>query len=188
MNFVNPSFLWALFALALPVIIHLFHFRRYKTVYFSNVNFLKEVKQERNNIRQLKRWLLLLSRLLVLFFLVIAFAQPFLKGKTDDVTGSNAVSVYLDNSYSMGLKNKGVELMEWGRDRAEDVVKSYSERDEFLVITNDLKVEEQRWKSKEDALNYIQNIQISSKSLPLENVLQKQQYLFTKSNGNQLKN
>ncbi|MCB0503470.1 MAG: BatA domain-containing protein, partial [Bacteroidetes bacterium] len=84
MKFINPSFLWALLVLAIPIIIHLFHFRRYKTVYFSNVKFLKEVKQERNNIRQLKRWLLLMSRLLVLFFLVAAFAQPFLKGKNAD--------------------------------------------------------------------------------------------------------
>ena len=188
MNFINPSFLWALFALAIPVVIHLFHFRRYKTVYFSNVNFLKEVKQERNNIQQIKRWLLLLSRLLALSFLVFAFAQPYLKGKNNDVAGTKAVSIYLDNSYSMGLKNKGVELIEWGRDRAEDVVKSYSEKDEFLILTNDLKVEEQRWKSKEDALTYIESIELSSKSLPLETIVQKQQYLFTKSNGSQLKN
>jgi hypothetical protein len=188
MNFVNPSFLWALLVLAIPVIIHLFHFRRYKTIYFSNVNFLKEVQQERNNIRQVKRWLLLLSRLLLLFFLVMAFAQPFLKGKTSGQIGKNAVSVYLDNSYSMGLKNKGVELLEWGKDRATEIVKSGSEADEYLVLTNDLKVEEQRWKSREDALNYINSVQVSDKSLPLETILQKQLYLFSKSKSDFLKN
>jgi hypothetical protein len=188
MNFVNPSFLWALLVLAIPVIIHLFHFRRYKTIYFSNVNFLKEVQQERNNIRQVKRWLLLLSRLLLLFFLVMAFAQPLLKGKTSGQIGKNAVSVYLDNSYSMGLKNKGVELLEWGKDRATEIVKSGSEADEYLVLTNDLKVEEQRWKSREDALNYINSVQVSDKSLPLETILQKQLYLFSKSKSDFLKN
>jgi Na+/H+ antiporter NhaD/arsenite permease-like protein len=95
MNFVNPSFLWALLVLAIPVIIHLFHFRRYKTIYFSNVNFLKEVQQERNNIRQVKRWLLLLSRLLLLFFLVMAFAQPLLKGKTSGQIGKKMQSVFI---------------------------------------------------------------------------------------------
>jgi hypothetical protein len=188
MNFVNPSFLWALLVLAIPVIIHLFHFRRYKTVYFSNVNFLKEVQQERNNIRQVKRWLLLLSRLLLLFFLVLAFAQPFFKGKSAGSVGKNAVSIYLDNSYSMGLKNKGVELLEWGKDRAVEIVKSGSAGDEYLILTNDLKVEEQRWKSQEDALNYINGIEVSAKSLPLETIVQKQVYLFSKSKSDNLKN
>ena len=188
MKFINPSFLWALLALAIPIIIHLFHFRRYKTVYFSNVKFLKEVKQERNNIRQLKRWLLLLSRLLVLFFLVLAFAQPFLKGKNADVSKSNAVSIYLDNSYSMGLKNKGVELVEWGKERAADIVNSYSERDQFLVLTNEMSIDEQRWKSKEDALTYLESVELSFKTQPLAKVIGKQEYLFTKSDADQLKN
>ena len=43
MSFVYPAFLFAASLIAIPVIIHLFNFRRYKTVYFSNVQFLKEV-------------------------------------------------------------------------------------------------------------------------------------------------
>jgi hypothetical protein len=46
MQFLHPAFLFALGALAIPVIIHLFNFRRFKTVYFSNVSFLKEIKEE----------------------------------------------------------------------------------------------------------------------------------------------
>ena len=46
MEFLVPGFLWALLALAIPVIIHLFYFRRFKKVYFTNVRFLKEVKEE----------------------------------------------------------------------------------------------------------------------------------------------
>lgn len=188
MKFIDPSFLWALLALAIPIIVHLFHFRRYKTIQFSNVQFLKEVKQERNNVRNVKRWLLLLSRLFALFFMVMAFAQPFLKGKNADKVNNNAVSIYLDNSYSMGLKNKGVELMEWGRDRAKDVVNSYSERDQFLILTNGLNVEEQRWKSKEDALNYIDDIQLSNATVGLDKILSKQNYLFSKSEADVLQN
>jgi len=46
MQFLYPSFLWALLALAIPIIIHLFYFRRFKKVFFTNVKFLKEVKEE----------------------------------------------------------------------------------------------------------------------------------------------
>ncbi|MEZ5002260.1 MAG: BatA domain-containing protein [Chitinophagales bacterium] len=188
MKFINPSFLWALLVLAIPIIIHLFHFRRYKTVYFSNVKFLKEVKQERNNIRQLKRWLLLMSRLLVLFFLVAAFAQPFLKGKNADASITNAISIYVDNSYSMGLKNKGVELLEIGKDQAADIIQSYSDRDRFLVLTNDMSIDEQRWKSKEDALTYLNEVELTYKTQSLDKILGKQSYLFTRSDANRLKN
>jgi len=187
MEFTNSSFLWALFALAIPILIHLFHFRRYKTVYFSNVKFLKEVKQERNNIRQLKRWLLLASRTLAIAFMVFAFAQPFLKGNEDVERGRNAVSIYFDNSHSMALKHKGVELIEWGRDRVSDIVNSYGVDDEFQIITNDISIEEQRWMSREDALNYLNDVELTSNSQPLQKIIDKQNYLYSKSTADVLR-
>ncbi|MBK7818939.1 MAG: BatA domain-containing protein [Sphingobacteriaceae bacterium] len=39
MMFVYPLFLWALTAISIPIIIHLFNFRRSKKVYFTNVHF-----------------------------------------------------------------------------------------------------------------------------------------------------
>ena len=59
MQFVHPSFLWALGLLAIPIIIHLFKFRRFKTVYFSNVAFLKQIQQESTNRNKLKHLLVL---------------------------------------------------------------------------------------------------------------------------------
>jgi len=78
MQFLSPGFLWALAALSIPVIIHLFSFRRYKTIYFSNVRFLKQVKEETASRNNIKHWLVLASRLLALLFLIFAFAQPFI--------------------------------------------------------------------------------------------------------------
>ncbi len=51
MEFTNPGFLYGLFALAIPVIIHLFNFRRFRKVYFTNVKFIEELKQETQNNR-----------------------------------------------------------------------------------------------------------------------------------------
>jgi L-asparagine transporter-like permease len=97
MQFLFPGFLLALAALAIPVIIHLFNFRRYKTVYFSNVRFLREVKEETTSRSKLKHLLVLASRLLALAFLVFAFAQPYIPNKHNQVsTGRKYVSVYLD--------------------------------------------------------------------------------------------
>ena len=68
MHFVFPWFLLALAALAVPVIIHLFHFRRYKKIYFSDIRFLKQVNEEKTTIDELKNRLILASRLFALFF------------------------------------------------------------------------------------------------------------------------
>ena len=55
MAFLNPSFLWALFAMAIPVIIHLINFRKPKVVYFSNTAFIEDVKKETRTKTKLKQ-------------------------------------------------------------------------------------------------------------------------------------
>ncbi|MFI5136035.1 MAG: BatA domain-containing protein, partial [Chitinophagales bacterium] len=64
MSFLYPAFLFALGAIAIPIIIHLFNFRRYKTIYFSNTKFLREVKEKTDSRTQLKHLLVLLCRIL----------------------------------------------------------------------------------------------------------------------------
>ena len=46
MAFANPLLLFGLAAVLIPIIIHLFNFRRYKTVYFSNVKMLEVIKKK----------------------------------------------------------------------------------------------------------------------------------------------
>src|ERR1035438_3666616 len=95
MQFLHSNFLFALSALAIPIIIHLFNFRRYKTVYFSNVTFLKELKEETASQSKLKHLLVLACRLLALAFLVFAFAQPYIPNKKNQLSsGRKFVSIY----------------------------------------------------------------------------------------------
>jgi len=95
MQFLHPTFLYALLALAIPIIIHLFYFRRFKKVYFTNVKFLKEVKEETSARRKIRNLLVLLSRLLALAFLVFAFAQPFIPQDVEVKKGLKSVSVFM---------------------------------------------------------------------------------------------
>lgn len=99
MQFQNPQFLWALFALLVPIVIHLFNLRRYKTVYFSDIRFLKEVQQDSRKQRKLKEWLVLASRLFALTALVLAFARPYLPNENQATQTKNTIIV-LDNSAS----------------------------------------------------------------------------------------
>ncbi len=77
MKWVYPQFLFALAVLIIPLLIHLFHFKRYKTVYFSSLSFLKSIEQEQRSVRKLKRWLIFAARAFAFTFFVFAFAQPY---------------------------------------------------------------------------------------------------------------
>ena len=119
MKFLFPAFLFALFTIAIPIIIHLFSFRQYKTVYFSNVSFLKDIKKESQNKSRLKQILILIARILTLIFLVFAFSQPYIPVSTDTKKQANQIiGVYIDNSFSMnGLSAEG-QLLEAARNKA----------------------------------------------------------------------
>src|SRR5688572_11311269 len=100
MTFLYPSFLWALAALSIPVLIHLFNFRKTARIYFSNTRFLRLVKEVTTAKRRLKHYLILASRLLFLLFLILAFAQPIIPA-IEQLSSSRSVVLYIDNSQSM---------------------------------------------------------------------------------------
>ncbi|MGV6832581.1 MAG: BatA domain-containing protein [bacterium] len=103
MQFKHPEILYALFFLLIPILVHLFQLRRFKKEYFTNVAFLKQVDQQTRKSKQLKKWLILCTRLLLLTCLIIAFAQPYLS-KQENLNTKNEVVIYLDNSFSMQAK------------------------------------------------------------------------------------
>ncbi len=175
MEFLFPSFLWALLALAIPIIIHLFHFRRFKTVYFTNVRFLKEVKEETSARSKLRNLLVLALRCLALAFLVLAFAQPFIPRDVEVKTGAKAVSVFVDNSFSMEALSQDVPLLEKAKQRAREIIEAYSEEDRFQLLTNDFEGRHQRMVSKEDALTFVEELDISPAVRDLNMVLTRQE-------------
>ena len=162
MQFLFPAFLFALAALAIPVIIHLFHFRRFRTVYFTNVRFLREVKEETSNRRKIRDLLVLLARCLAVALLVLAFAQPFLPRNTEGVKkGEQAVSIYIDNSFSMNALSKDLSLLEKAKQKAHEIVQAYANNDKFQVLTSDFEGRHQRLVSKEEAMTFIDEVKIT---------------------------
>ena len=102
MEFLYPNMLYALFALLIPVVIHLFNFRRHKTVYFSNTSILKTIEQENKKTKKLKDLIVLITRMLFIAALVVAFAYPYKKNNnTINNNVDNLIAVYIDNSMSM---------------------------------------------------------------------------------------
>lgn len=161
MQFLYPLFLWGLLALAIPVIIHLFYFRRFKKVYFTNVRFLKALKEETSSRSKLRDLLVLLMRLLAILFLVFAFAQPFLAKEGEADERLRAVAVYLDNSYSMMSTDSDIPLIDHARVKASEIVESFTDSDRFLLLTNDLLPRHQRWVDKKTVLSFIEEVELS---------------------------
>lgn len=121
MAFVNPGFLYALALIAVPIIIHLLNFQRYKRVMFTNVSFLQVVKESTKARLKVRQWLILLARCLAIIFLVLAFAQPY-QPKADNLLDQGAKLIYLDNSLSMATQDdEGVAPFDRGLQVAIDL-------------------------------------------------------------------
>ncbi|MDF2436339.1 MAG: N-terminal double-transrane protein [Bacteroidota bacterium] len=171
MSFTYPAFLFALSAVAIPIIIHLFNFRKFKTVYFSNVRFLKEVKEETQAKSKLKHLLVLAARCLFIIFLVLAFAQPFIPVENKKViTGEKAISVFIDNSFSMDAVNKNGSLLDDAKKKALEIAAAYKPSDKFQLFTNDFEGKHQRLINKEEFIEVVNEIKISPSTKTLSQI------------------
>lgn len=179
MKFLYPEILYALSAVAIPIIVHLFNFRRFKKVKFSNISFLKEVKIETRSKSKLKHLLILISRILAITFIVFAFAQPYIPlGEDQKVKAFQTVSMYVDNSFSMEAESEDGRLLEVARNKAMEIVESYGPTDKFQVLTNDFEGRHQRLYNREEIVELIEEIDISPSTRNVSEVLSRQRELL----------
>ncbi len=132
MQFKHPEILYFLFLLVIPILVHLFQLRRFKKEYFTNVRFLKEVSIQTRKSSQIKKWLLLCTRLLLLACLILAFAQPFFNAK-DTKNTANEMVILLDNSFSMQAKGNRGELL---KRAIQDLLENTPDNQRFSLLTN----------------------------------------------------
>lgn len=168
MKFLFPTFLFALFTIAIPIIIHLFSFRRYKTVYFSDVGFLQNIKKESKKKSRLKQLLILLARILTIIFLVFAFSQPYIPlNKKIQKQPNQVVGVYIDNSFSMNALSEQGQLLEVARNKAAEIGLAYPAGTKFMLITNDLEPKHQHLFNREQFIQQVSEVEPSPKVIPL---------------------
>ncbi len=169
MTLTNPIFLWGLLALAVPIIVHLFAFRRTKKVYFSNISLINQVKDETKSRSRLQHLLIMACRLLFFLFLIFAFLQPsFNQGEEL----SRRSILYVDNSYSMsGEVGPGIS----GLDEALNLVNAYVKRQprdhEFVILTNDYASFASQFQSQDETLDYLTEVSYSPRSRTFESVM-----------------
>lgn len=183
MRFLYPNILWCLFALAIPIIIHLFNFRRHKVVYFSNTATLKTIEQENAKTKKLKYIIALIMRMLFVAALVFAFAYPYnpdQKLKTDDA--DNLVAVYIDNSMSMQSQSSEISLIEDARASARKIVSNISPSQRFVLLTNSRQPDNEYPMNQDEMLMSIDAMQTESSPMSI-NVLYENLQMIMRRNG-----
>lgn len=136
MLFRHPELLYFLFALVIPIIVHLFQLRKFEKVYFSNVAFLQQIVVNSRKSSKIKKWLLLLTRLLALSALIFAFAQPFIAA-SKQATQKKDTAIYLDNSFSMQMPGNEMSLL---KEAAQKLIPHVKNADNTLIFTNNKKI------------------------------------------------
>ena len=108
MNFLNIALLGGAAALAIPILIHLFHKSRFKIVKWGAMHLLEAVLRTNRRRIQIEQWILLAIRCAIPAMLALAMARPLWKG-AQSLLGEAKTStvVLLDNSYSMDAARAG---------------------------------------------------------------------------------
>ncbi|RYM34539.1 hypothetical protein ERX46_03970 [Brumimicrobium glaciale] len=174
MNFVYPNILYLLLLLIIPIIIHLFNFRRYKKLYFSSLQFIKKVEKETNATKNLRHYLILACRMLAFAALIFAFAQPYIPTSNQTKSYENLIPIYLDNSFSMSAKGSNGNLLNQAKTTVQQIADAYPKGQRYLLVTNALDGTEHRIITRselEDKLEYV-NLSPISRSItnPLESM------------------
>ena len=186
MSFAHPNFLWAFAVLLIPILVHLFNFRRYKTIYFSSLQFLKKVDKETNATKTIKHYLILALRLLAFICLVLAFAQPYIPSSANSKSDKNILAVYLDNSFSMSAKGTNGDLLNHAKETLRKTVEQQVKSQQYILVTNELGGIEHRVLSASELLDRIETINLSPTSRPLLQPLRSMRNFLTNEgyNGN----
>ena len=127
--FTNPLALFALSLLALPVIIHaLVRFSGRKTL-FPTLRFLRQTEGQRLRLIEIKRWPLLVLRLLAMALLVLAISGPTLVKESR----ARAVLLLIDSSLSLN----SAAMKEQAAGRAREAISSLDAADSAAVAQFD---------------------------------------------------
>ena len=183
MTFLNPLFLFGLAAAAIPLIIHLFNFRRPRKIDFSSLTFIKELEKSTMQRVRIKQWLLLLLRTLAIACLVLAFARPTLTGSMVGALGAratSAIAIVIDNSRSMALRDSRGAYLDQALNLADGILEVSSQGDEvyLLPVAGPTDAEGESFEVKSLAREAIRSIAIQPAAIPLnERIEQATQWL-----------
>ena len=115
-DFLSTIYLWLLPLSSLPLLIHLFFNRKYKTIDYSSIEFLKILKVDSMKRIKIVEILLLILRTLIILFIILMLSRPVVQGSFGKaVSSSNPVFclIAIDDSFSMTRSNNMVKILDF---------------------------------------------------------------------------
>ena len=159
-------FYWFLFFLAIPIIVHLFNFRRAKKLLFSNVKFIRKVSTETKSKTRLKHFLILGARIFAFLFLIAAFILSMIDFKTNELTKVDSMGLfYLDNS-SSSIGNTISDEKRF----IEDLVLSKKANTGFF-LSNNFSSFSNNERTRTEILQHLEDVAVSYTSRSISDVL-----------------
>ncbi len=132
---------------------------------------LQKVTMESRKSNTLKKWLLLITRCIIIAALVTAFAQPF--AAEESAFKAKETVVYIDDSFSMQAKTNGLSL--WDKS-VQELIKHSREEQEFSLFTNTVTFKDINIK---DIQNQLLELPNTYNQFTLEDIRLKAETLFS---------
>ena len=119
MTFLNLALLGGVFALSIPILIHLFHKSRFQIMDWGAMHLLEAVLRTNQRRIRVEQWILLAIRCAIPAILALCMARPVWRG-FQKLLGDTKTStvILLDNSYSMAAGRAGTSNFAIARDEA----------------------------------------------------------------------
>lgn len=157
MQFRYPAVFYFLFILIIPILIHLFNLQKFKKIEFTNVQFLKKINLETRKNSEIKKLIILATRLLSFTALIFTFSQPYFANKKIEENRHNYI--YLDNSESLNTNGNNGNIL---RIAVQDIIENSPENERYSLLTNDdFKINI----SKKELEKKLKNLQISNNNI-----------------------
>jgi hypothetical protein len=136
-NFLNSAVLIAAAAALIPLLIHLFSRRKVRVVPFSSLKYLKEMQKRQVRRIKIRQLLLLMLRMLIILVAVLAFARPATRGGYIGSHAGVSSVILFDHSASMQRQVKDGLLHELSCRKIKEILSSFGQSDEVLLIPFD---------------------------------------------------
>jgi len=176
MNYLNPSLLFGLFAVSIPILIHLLNLRKIKKVEFSTLMFLKEIQKSKMRRIKLKQIILLALRVMAIVFLVLCFANPVYEGyagNNDNFSGYTTL-IFIDDSFSMAARDSKGQYLGQAKDAVKKILESHKESDDIYLIPaskTDFKGNKVLFDSFTELYDSLEKISISYKPADINEII-----------------
>ncbi len=133
--FANPALLFGALAASLPIIIHFLSRKKVHKQKFSDLRFLDEVQAQQARSLGIRRWLLLLLRVLAILAITAAISGPRWGGLAAGSNGVRSVIFVVDTSASMNTRQENGTRLEAAMAACSGMMETLPQETSVQIVT-----------------------------------------------------